>query len=479
MTAPTPPPERTAARDTAVARHDHAVTVVDGVGTTEGATWSPRTTALAAELAQALGTSRVHHVSTTATGGGVAELLWSSVAHHRSLGLRADWLVVSAPPEFFRLTKRVHHGLHGRHTGEFTPDEAAMYRAVTARLARQLSEVVRAGDLVILHDPQTVGMAPLLTDSGVRVAWRCHVGSRKDSPAAEATWELLRPFVQAVPRSVFSVPDFVPAFLPRSRASVIMPSIEPAAAKNRELSARECRGRLAGIGLTERSGAAAAAFPPAGHVVQDAPLPPDAPLVTQVSRWDPLKDMPGVLRAFAEHVAPESAAHLLLLGPDPDDIPDDPEGAEVFAEVCRIREGLAPRVRSRVHLAVLTLRDLHANGLVVNAAQRRSTVVVQKSLEEGFGLTLTEAMWKARPAVASAVGGLASQIRDGAEGHLVRPHDHAAFGARVNELLARSDYASRLGSAARRRCRDHFLAERELGQYLELYLMMVASGETS
>jgi trehalose synthase len=232
------------------------------------------------------------------------------------------------------------------------------------------------------------------------------------------------------------------------------------------LPPRQCDELLAGIGLYGTGTGSAA-----GTTIQDQPLPPDAPLITQVSRWDPLKDMTGVLGAFAEWVAPP--AHLLLAGPDPADIPDDPEGAAVFTEVCRMRDRLDPSLRDRVHIVLLSLADTTANSLVVNAIQRRSTVVVQKSIQEGFGLTLTEAMWKSRPIVASAVGGLAAQLTDRMDGLLVSPLDLPGFATAVRELLARPEYAAGLGEAARRTCEEKFLTSRELLDYFDLYSSMI------
>ncbi|GAB3439949.1 glycosyltransferase [Actinophytocola sediminis] len=440
---------------------EHGVTRVAVEATARPRTDS-RLTGPAANLVRRLGSARIWHVSSTATGGGVAELLWSSIAHQQTLGLPAGWLIADAEPEFFQLTKRIHHGLHGRATTPFTPADDQFYRDVTTRSAAQLAEHIRPGDVVLLHDPQTAGIAAHLIDAGVRVGWRCHIGTRSTNAQAEATWDFLRPHLGAVPRHVFTVADFAPHYLRQERISVIAPSIDPDTVKNQELSARRIDELLAGIGLfgpATRSGV--------GTTIQDQPLPAGVPLVTQVSRWDPLKDMTGVLRAFADFVP--SPAQLLLVGPDPADIPDDPEGAEVFAEVSALRARLPAPLRARVHLVVLSLADTADNALVVNAIQRRSTVVVQKSLQEGFGLTATEAMWKARPIVASAVGGLLAQFTDRVDALLVNPLDLAGFGAAVNELLANPRYAADLGAAAHRTCADRFVVTRELGDYLDFY----------
>ena len=205
------------------------------------------------------------------------------------------------------------------------------------------------------------------------------------------------------------------------------------------------------------------------QVVEEHALRLDAPLLAQVSRWDRLKDPIGIMSAFAEHVHADEEPHLLLAGPDVTAVADDPEGAEVFAEVEAAWHALPQRVRRRVHLALLPMEDTDENAVIVNALQRRADVVAQKSLAEGFGLTVAEAMWKGRPVVASAVGGIQDQIEDGTtRAILVEPTDLAGFADRVNRLLADPHAAERIGAAARVRVRDLFLGPRHLGQYVEL-----------
>jgi trehalose synthase len=203
-------------------------------------------------------------------------------------------------------------------------------------------------------------------------------------------------------------------------------------------------------------------------MVEEKELGLDSPLLTQVSRWDRLKDPLGVLSAFAEHVHAEPEPHLLLAGPDVGAVTDDPEGAEEFAEAEAAWHDLPPDVRRRVHLALLPMDDADENGVIVNALQRRADVVAQKSLAEGFGLTVAEAMWKGRPVVATRVGGIQDQIEDGRSGCLVDPFDLRAFGERVSSLLQDSHAAERMGEAARARVRDLFLGARHLGQYADL-----------
>jgi trehalose synthase len=204
------------------------------------------------------------------------------------------------------------------------------------------------------------------------------------------------------------------------------------------------------------------------QLIEEHALRLDTPLVAQVSRWDRLKDPVGVLTGFVEHVQADEDPHLLLAGPDVTAVADDPEGAEVLAEVEAVWQHLPRAARRRVHLALLPMEDADENAIIVNAVQRRADVVVQKSLAEGFGLTVAEAMWKGRPVVASAVGGIQDQIEDGRTGCLVAPHDAAAFGRRVSALLADPHGAERMGTAAQARVRDRFLGPRHLAEYVEL-----------
>jgi trehalose synthase len=204
-------------------------------------------------------------------------------------------------------------------------------------------------------------------------------------------------------------------------------------------------------------------------MVEDAPLPPDAPAVVQVSRWDALKDPIGVIRGFAEHVPADASAHLVYAAPDVEAVADDPEGLRTLREAAAVREALPEERRSRVHLASLPMEDLDENAMLVNALQRHARIITQKSLAEGFGLTVAEAMWKARPVVASRVGGIQEQIVDGDSGVLLDdPRDLAAFGAVLTALLDDAARSERIGRRARERVRDRFLNARTLLDYLDV-----------
>jgi trehalose synthase len=211
--------------------------------------------------------------------------------------------------------------------------------------------------------------------------------------------------------------------------------------------------------------------------VEDAPLPPDVPVVVQVSRWDALKDPIGVIRGFAEHVPADTGSHLLYAGPAVDAVDDDPEGAQVLRDATTTRSLLPEEARRRIHLATLPMDDLDENALIVNALQRHAHVIAQKSLAEGFGLTVAEAMWKARPVVASRVGGIQEQIVHGESGILLDDaRDLAAFGGAIADLLRDPQRAEQIGRNARERVRDRFLSLRSLLDYLAVVRRVLRGG---
>jgi len=264
------------------------------------------------------------------------------------------------------------------------------------------------------------------------------------------------------------------------RVSVIAPSIDPFTPKNRDLDSDtvvavlRAAGVLASPGAPEpvpfeRNDGAAGSVERPAVLVEDAPLDPDAPVVVQVSRWDELKDPVGVIVGFAEHVPAETGAHLVYAGPSVESVTDDPEGSLVLREAIAARAQLPPEARRRVHLASLPMTDPDENAVVVNALQRHARVVVQKSVAEGFGLTVAEAMWKARPVVASRIGGIQEQVVDGSTGLLLDdPLDRAAYGAAVARLLADPAAAAEMGRRGRERVVDRFLSTRSLLDYLDL-----------
>ena len=421
------------------------------------------------------------NVNSTAYGGGVAEMLRSLIGYARGAGLDARWLVVGCDAEFFLITKRIHNRLHGDEGdgGPLGEEEQAIYERCCAENAELLAAQVRADDVVLLHDPQTAGMIPRLLDTGAPVIWRSHVGIDPPNDLARQAWRFLIPYIEPATAYVFSHRAYLWEGLDPAKLTVIAPSIDAFSPKNHPMSFTGVTAVLRVAGLAaDHQHVPRAVFErldgSIGHVssqaqrVEERQLRLDVPLLMQVSRWDRLKDPAGVLAAFAEHVHPIDEPDLLLAGPDFTAVADDPEGAEVFAEVERAWSELPRRIRRRVHLALLPMRDADENAVIVNALQRRADVIAQKSLAEGFGLTVAEAMWKGRPVVGASVAGIREQIEDGRTGFLVDPSDLRAFGERVSGLLDDPHGADRIGEAAQMRVRELFLGPRHLGQYVEL-----------
>jgi trehalose synthase len=425
----------------------------------------------------------VLNVNSTASGGGVAEMLRTLLAYARGAGVDAQWVVIQGDPHFFEITKRIHNNLHGA-SGDGGPlggDERRHYEEILQANADELLALVRPRDIVLLHDPQTAGLAHALARAGVMVVWRCHVGADATNANTEKAWSFLRPYLDHVDAYVFSRAAYAPEWADPRRTFVIPPSIDPFSAKNQPMSPADVDAVLHYVGLLAgEPPAAVAAFTledgSVGRinrhvdVLQTGPPPPaNVPLVVQVSRWDPLKDMVGVMTAFAEHVAGDRSAHLLLVGPVVTGVADDPEGAATLEHCIEVWRRLPHAERSRIHLACLPMQEPVENAIIVNAIQRHASVVTQKSLAEGFGLTVAEAMWKGRPIVASAVGGIVDQIVSGEHGLLVDdPRDPVEFGQAVRRLLDDPPYAELLGENARQRATAEFLGDRHLEQYAQL-----------
>jgi trehalose synthase len=426
------------------------------------------------------------NVNSTGLGGGVAEMLRPLVAYARGVGVDTRWLVISGNPEFFRITKRLHHALHGS-SGDGTGlgDEAhRIYEETLHQNAMELLALVRPRDIVLLHDPQTLGLAPHLAKAGVVMVWRCHIGHDIGGGEVTRAWEFLRRYLEHVPAFIFSRKAYVPKFCDPARVMIIQPSIDAFSPKNQDLQDAAVQEILVHTGLVERPEGPAS--PPLDHTfIREDGTPGRVehradvlrhgrpPLwttntVVQVSRWDPLKDPIGVMRGFASLVEGgcKGEADLILAGPNPRGVTDDPEGELVFDQVLKAWGTYPPALRNRIHIASLPTEDVQENAAIVNALQRHATVVVQKSLHEGFGLTVMEAMWKRRPVVASAVGGIQDQINDSVDGILIQdPRDPDEFSGALRRLLEQPEEATRLGEAGHARVRKDFLGVRHLLEY--------------
>jgi trehalose synthase len=397
-------------------------------------------------------------------------MLQTLLGYARGLGIHVEWLVVEGDPEFFEITKRIHNGLYGGpgDGGELGDAERRPYERTLAANLDLVRDSLGPRDVALVHDPQPAGLVPALLETGAHVLWRCHVGLDGANRWSERAWGFVRPYVEDAHGFVFSRRGFAPEWVEPARLAVIPPSIDPLAPKNEALDRETVLGVLAAAGLVASNG-------PDHHpavlrrvrvVREHGAPPPHAPLVVQVSRWDRMKDMAGVLAAFVEGVDPGIGAHLVLAGPAVDGVSDDPEGRGIWDDLVATWHDLPGDDRARVHLAAVPMDDPAENALVVNALQRHAAVVVQKSMAEGFGLTVAEAMWKSRPVVASAVGGIVDQIVHGESGLLLDdPTDLAGLGAAVTHLLESPAEATRLGENAHRRVAEHFLPDRQLLQH--------------
>ncbi len=383
------------------------------------------------ELAEPLRGARVLHLSATAYGGGVAELLATHVPLLRSIGMEVDWQVLHGSDEFFAVTKQIHNALQGADV-EWTPQ---MQRIYLERLLDNALLIEDGWDFVVVHDPQPAGLLQFLRDraltrSSAKWIWRCHIDMTYANPTV---WEFLRPFVELHHASIWTMPEFVPAELEMEHVIHAPPCIDPLSVKNLELARPFC------VELTKQYG-----------------IDTKRPIVCQVSRYDPWKDPVGVIEAFRLTREQVTDAQLLLAGSM---ATDDPEGFRMWEQTEQARAGDPD---------IFLLSNLHQVGSVqINAFQRMASVVVQKSIREGFGLTVSEALWKGRPVVGGRAGGIKLQIRDGFDGYLVDSVEDCA--RRIIDLLADPVGADAMGAQGREHVRDNFLSTRELEDWVGVF----------
>lgn len=375
------------------------------------------------QLAEVLQGRTIQHINSTRSGGGVAEILRRFVPLTESLGIRARWDVITGPPEFFDVTKAFHNALQGEES-DLSHDDYDIYLDCVRDNASRLA---LAGDVIVAHDPQPAYLIEFGKLDGARAVWRCHIDV---SHPDERVWRFLSRAVEKYQAAIFHVPQFaqdlsIPQLL-------IAPSIDPLSDKNRELTEAEISAVTDRFGIDRRR-----------------------PILVQVSRFDRFKDPVGVIAAY-RIVRRTFDCQLVLAGGGAD---DDPEAAGVLAEV-RSAAGDDPDIFV-LELAV-------DSNVEINALQRAATIVVQKSLREGFGLTVSEGLWKGKPVVAGAVGGIPTQVTDGVNGFLVHSPEGAAF--RLRYLLSHPKQAKRMGERGREHVRRNFLITRHLRDYLLLML---------
>jgi trehalose synthase len=375
-------------------------------------------------LARPLEDATVEMVNSTAVGGGVAELLTRLLPLMRELGLQARWQVLDGAPEFYDVTKAFHNALHGQ---PYTPGPRDF--EIFEEYNRRNRELLALdGRFVVIHDPQPAGLIERRRgDSGQSWIWRCHIDLSRPNPAV---WNFLKPWVERYDAAIFSAPEFsrqlpMPQYL-------FYPSIDPLSDKNRELEPEFIAGVLEKYGIDGRR-----------------------PILTQISRFDRLKDPVGVIRAY-KLVKRYQDCQLVLAGGG---ATDDPEGSAVLEEV---------RQAAAQDPDVFVLELAAQAPLEVNALQRASTIVLQKSLREGFGLTVAEALWKKKPVVASAVGGIPTQVIHKHTGMLAHSVEGTAY--QIRFLLSHPEIARKLGEQGHEHVRENFLVTGNLRRWLTLFL---------
>ena len=358
---------------------------------------------------------RMRHVNSTSVGGGVAEILTRMIPLLRDLGIDARWDVIKGDQAFYNVTKAFHNALHGK-TEEITEQMFEIFRATTEM---NLREVDLDSDLIVIHDPQPAGLVERKKDIGRRWVWRCHIDV--STPQANV-WSFLRPWVEQYDAAVFSMPDFAQQLpIPQFR---VAPSIDPLADKNKPLDKAYI------LQVLEKYG-----------------IDPGKPMLVQISRFDRLKDPLGVIAAY-RLVKKRNRCQLVLAGGG---ATDDPEGDKVLSEVREAASG-----DPDIHVLLLPpFSDLEINALV-----RASTVVLQKSVREGFGLTVSEALWKKKPVIGGAVGGIKLQVIDGVTGFLVHSPEGAA--TRIAQLLRDRKMRERMGENGYQHVRQNFLVTRQV-----------------
>ncbi len=375
-------------------------------------------------LAAPLAGKKLVHVNSTREGGGVAEILNSMVPLMRELGVDASWEVIDGEGTFFDATKTFHNGLQGKPV-ELSEEMLRAYQETNTRNAERLRPVLEAADVVFIHDPQPAPLLDLCPERRGAWIWRCHIDVGAPHPPV---WNALAEHLAGYDASIFHLQEYARP-LPHHQ-EIIPPSIDPLSVKNAELAGAEVRA-----------------------IFSEFELDASRPMVLQVSRFDRFKDPLGVIEAY-RLAKEELDLQLVLAGGG---ATDDPEGAEVLAEV----ETAAAADRD-IHVLLLP-PDAHRT---INALQRAADVVLQKSVREGFGLTVTEAMWKERPVIGGAVGGIRLQIADGENGYLVASPDEAA--ERIVTLLRDPSLAREMARSARISVRDRFLITRHITDYLGL-----------
>jgi trehalose synthase len=375
-------------------------------------------------LAERLKGKTITNINSTSVGGGVAEILTRMIPILRELGVDAKWDVIKGNDRFFRVTKDIHNALQGMDI-EITEDKWEYFLEVNRQNAEDID---LTSDIIFIHDPQPIALVENKKDIGNKWIWRCHIDITE--PQIKVM-DLLKPYIERYDASVFSSPRFAQPDI-NIKKILIPPSIDPLSDKNKELKEETIN-----------------------SIVESFNIDRDRPIITQISRFDRLKDPAGVLEVY-KRVKKHIDCQLVLAGGG---ATDDPEGLQVLKSIKSVSEG-----DSDIHI-IFSSSDIE-----INALQRASTVILQKSLREGFGLTVTEALWKAKPVIATAVGGIPLQITHKYSGILT--YSLAGTDYYLKELLSEPEYAKTLGLNGREHVRNNFLITRHIHDYLLLFISL-------
>lgn len=377
------------------------------------------------ELAEPLKGRRVVQLSATAFGGGVSEILYTLIPLMRDVGLDCEWQVIYGREEFFNATKLMHNALQGA-PDDLTPEQWATWESYNEMNARELTS---GWDVCLVHDPQPAALFHLVPEKARGWVWRCHIDVSTPNPA---TMERLLPYIRDYPQSLFHMPQYVPEGM-GGKVNIVPPAIDPLAPKNMALSPED-----------------------ASYVCQQFGIDVDRPLICQVSRFDPWKDPLGVIDAYRLVREEVPGTQLALVGSMAS---DDPEGWDFFNSTIEHAGG-----DPDIHI----LNNFNNVGAIeVNAFQSHSDVLIQKSTREGFGLTVSEAIWKGRPFIGGAVGGIPLQVENGISGYLVETVEQCA--ARTVDILKDPALGKALGRRGKEHVRKHFLTPRYLRDYLRIF----------
>ena len=447
-------------------------------------------------------------VNSTDKGGGVAEMLPKQIQIFRNLGIHTEWAVIQTQEEpFFHFTKRIHNMIHGMQKGspEIREEELEAYEKVNRENAESFKKLIKRGDMLVVHDPQPMALGSMLKeDLGIATVWRSHIGTNKDNEHTKSVWKFLEKYSSNYDFGVFSAKEYVPYFFENSSFSLIHPAIDPLSYKNRSLTPSEIGSILSNAQL-EKVGHPVLSpnySSPARRLQGDgsfkeAYLPENfgffyRPIVTQISRWDRLKGFQPLIEAFVllkQRLAKKKKnmdslqakcieiSRLALAGPTPESIQDDPEGQEVLAELTSFYKSIAPEYQKDIGLFALPMDSLKNNALMVNALQSCSSIMVQNSLEEGFGLTVTEAMWKGKALLGTHAVGIREQIREKeSEGRLLKnPEDTEEVAEALESMLGEKEPCLLYGQRAHKRVYEDFLVFKQMNKWLALLSNLLSS----